>query len=60
MRSRYASALFVLLLSLAAARPLAAAPRDDDGPRTVLNRIVRFIKHLVLAPFSDEISPPKP
>jgi hypothetical protein len=41
----------LLLFSVLAvlAMPLMAAPRDDDprGPRDAMNRIVRFIKHVI-------------
>jgi hypothetical protein len=66
MRSRTRSAfVFTILVSLCAALPATAAPRDDDAPRALIRRIVRvarFLQHLVVAPFDESgtISVPKP
>ena len=65
MRSRTRLSLgFALLLSLFAVLPATAAPRDDDQPRTIVERVVRvvrFLQHLIV-PNDDSgtISVPKP
>ncbi len=58
------SLAFALLLSSFAVLPATAAPRDDDQPRTIVQRvvrIVRFVQHLIV-PNDDSgtISVPKP
>jgi hypothetical protein len=66
MRSRTRSAfVFTILVSLCAALPATAAPRDDDAPHVLIQsivRVARFLHHLVTAPFDDSgtISVPKP
>ncbi len=67
MRSRTRFSLaFVVLISMSAVMPASAAPRDDDQPRTFVQRIVRvvrLIQHLIV-PNDDSdsgtISVPKP
>jgi len=58
------SLAFALLLSVLAVLPAAAAPRDDDQPRTFVQRVVRvvrFLQHLIV-PNDDSgtIMVPKP
>ena len=66
MRSRTRLSLaFALLLSVVAVLPATAAPRDDDQPRTVVQRVlrvVRFLQYLITAPLDDSgtITVPKP
>ena len=59
------SLAFALLLSVLAVLPAAAAPRDDDQPRTFVQRVVRVVRslqHLIILPNDDSgtISVPKP
>jgi len=66
MRSRTRlSVALALLVSLFVVLSAAAAPRDDDQPRSIVQRVVRvvrYLQHLVTAPFDDSgtISVPKP
>jgi hypothetical protein len=66
MRSRIRLSLaFALFLSFYAALPATAAPRDDDQPRTFVQRVVRavrYLQHLITTPLDDSgtIIVPKP
>jgi len=57
-------ALVVFSLLAVLSVPAMAAPRDDDarGPRSVVDHVVQFVKHLVgaIVPLDDSNNPLPP